>query len=165
MATDETPSAGSVELPPSFAQRVRRGSVAMTINLIIATVILAAGAIVEGTVNSSASSRGWVIYLGLIPVLAMLGLAVYMLRARTCLDGDTLNYADAAALRPSLRLWWLIIVVSALVVIVLILLLDFLHNSGSSGSAIFGAVPPFLAGVVGNTSYGTAKSWLNPKLD
>ncbi|HEX4226253.1 MAG TPA: hypothetical protein VHZ97_28080, partial [Pseudonocardiaceae bacterium] len=68
-------------------------------------------------------------------------------------------------LRPDLRRWWMIVVIAALVAIVLILVLDFLAHTSSSGSAIIGALPPFLAAVVTNTSYGTSKSWLNPKLD
>lgn len=166
MAAEETP-AGSLDLPPGFAQRIRRGSVAMSINLIVAAVILGGGSIVEATVNSGGTgpNRSWVIYFGVLPALLMIGLAAQLRRCRDCLDGERLITAKAEELRPALRLWWMLVVVSALVVIVLILVLDFLAHTPTSGSAIIGALPPFLAAVVANTSYGTSKSWLNPKLD
>jgi hypothetical protein len=56
------------------------------------------------------------------------------------------------------------VVASALIVIVLIMVLDFLAHTPTSGSAIIGALPPFLTAVVANTSYGSTKGWLNPKL-
>ncbi|HJP74779.1 MAG TPA: hypothetical protein VJ914_10950 [Pseudonocardiaceae bacterium] len=167
MAAETPSSAGSLDLPPSFAQRIRRGSVAMSINLIVAAVILGGGSIVEATINSGGTgpNRSWVIYFGVLPALLMIGLAMQLRRCRTCLDGDSLVTAKVDALRPGLRLWWMLVVVAALVAIVLILVLDFLAHTSTSGSAIIGALPPFLTAVVANTSYGTAKSWLNPKLD
>jgi hypothetical protein len=155
-----------IELPPSTAQRVRRGSVAMATNLIVAAVILGGGSIVEAVVNSGGTgpNRSWVIYFGVLPALLMIGLALRMLRVRRCLDGDRLVAAEVEAIRPELRLWWILSVVSALVVIVLIMVLDFLAHTPTSGSAIIGALPPFLCAVVANTSYATAKGWLNPKL-
>lgn len=155
-----------VELPPSSAQRVRRGSVAMATNLIVAAVILGGGSVVEATINSGGPgpNRSWIIYLGVLPALGMIGLALQLLRVRRCLDGDRLLGAQVEALRPRLRLWWILVVVSALVVIVLIMVLDFLAHTPTSGSAIIGALPPFLTAVVANTSYGAAKGWLNPKL-
>lgn len=163
----EDMAGADVELPPSFAQRVRRGSVAMGTNLVVAAVILGGGSIVEATINSGGPgpNRSWVIYFGVLPALGMIALAVHVLRVRRCLDGDRLVGARVEAIRPNLRLWWLLVVVSALVAIVLIMVLDALAHTPTSGSAIIGALPPFLAAVVANTSYGTAKGWLNPKLD
>jgi hypothetical protein len=164
----ETPSpAGSLDLPPSFAQRVRRGSVAMSINLIVAAVILGGGSIVEATVGVTgpAPGRSWLVYLGVVPALSMVVLALAILAVRQCLDGDSLDLAKVEAIRPGLRMWWIATVASALAVIVLILVFDLLAHTSSSGSAIIGALPPFLIAVVANTSYGTSKSWLNPKLD
>lgn len=160
-------AAGSdADLPPSVAQRIRRGSVAMATNLIVAAVILGGGSVVEATINSggTAPNRSWVIYFGVLPALLMIGLALRLLRVRRCLDGDRLVGAQVEGQRPGLRLWWILVVVSALVVIVLIMVLDFLAHTPTSGSAIIGALPPFLTAVVANTSYGTAKSWLNPKV-
>lgn len=167
MAPETPSSAGSLDLPSSFAQRVRRGSVAMSINLIVAAVILGGGSIVEATINLSSTgpNRSWVIYFGVLPALLMVVLALHMLRVRQCLDGDALDLDKVEQLRPLLRMWWIATVVSALVAIVLILVFDFLAHTNSSGSAIIGALPPFLAAVVANTSYGTSKSWFNPKLD
>ncbi|HEV3360382.1 MAG TPA: hypothetical protein VG247_26490 [Pseudonocardiaceae bacterium] len=166
MAAEQTP-AGSLDLPPSFAQRIRRGSVAMGTNLIVAAVILGGGSIVEATFSSGGTgpNRAWVIYFGLLPALLMIGLARQMLRVRRCLEGDSLNLAAVEALRPTLRLWWIMVVVAALVAIVLIMVLDFLAHTNTSGSAILGALFPFLAAVVANTSYGTSKSWLNTKVN
>jgi drug/metabolite transporter (DMT)-like permease len=167
MAPETPSSAGSLDLPPGFAQRIRRGSVAMSINLIVAAVILGGGSIVEASINLSSPgpNRSWVIYFGVLPALLMVVLALHMLRVRGCLDGDRLELDKVEQLRPGLRMWWIAVVVSALVVIMLILVLDFLAHTNSSGSAIIGALPPFLTAVVANTSYGTSKSWLNPKLD
>lgn len=155
-----------IDLPSSFAQRIRRGSVAMATNLIVAAVILGGGSIVEAAVNSGGTgpNRSWVIYLGVLPALGMIGLALQLLRVRRCLDGDRLVGAEVEAIRPNLRLWWIVVVASALIVIVLIMVLDFLAHTPTSGSAIIGALPPFLTAVVANTSYGSAKGWLNPKL-
>src|SRR5437588_11216831 len=146
MATQETPAGSDVDLPPSLAQRTRRGSVAMATNLIVAAVILGGGSIVEAVINSGGTgpNRSWVIYFGVLPALLMLGLALQMLRVRRCLDGDRLLGAEVEAIRPGLRLWWILAVVSALVVIVLIMVLDFLAHTSTSGSAIIGALPPFL---------------------
>ncbi len=165
MAAEETP-AGSLDLPPSFARRIRRGSVAMATNLIVAAVILGGGSIVEASINLGGPglNRSWVIYFGVLPALLMIGLALRMLRVRRCLDGERLNLAEVEAIRPGLRLWWIMVVTAALVVIVLILVLDFLAHTNTSGSAIIGALPPFLTAVVANTSYGTSKSWLNTKV-
>jgi drug/metabolite transporter (DMT)-like permease len=170
MASDASSSAGSgsLDLPPSSARRIRRGSVAMSINLIVAAVILGGGSIVEAIIglnNYTGPNRSWAIYFGVLPALLMVGLALQMLRVRKCLDGDSLKLADVEALRPTLRLWWMLVVGSALLVIVLILVLDFLAHTATSGSAIIGALPPFLAAVVANTSYGASKSWLNTKLN
>ncbi|HEX4221813.1 MAG TPA: hypothetical protein VHZ97_05595, partial [Pseudonocardiaceae bacterium] len=104
MAPETPSSAGSLDLPPSFAQRVRRGSVAMSINLIVAAVILGGGSIVEATINSGVPgpNRSWVIYFGVLPALLMVVLALHMLRVRQCLDGDTLDLAKVEAIRPRL---------------------------------------------------------------
>jgi drug/metabolite transporter (DMT)-like permease len=167
MASDASSSAGSgsLDLPPSSARRIRRGSVAMSINLIVAAVILGGGSIVEAIIglnNYTGPNRSWAIYFGVLPALLMVVLALRMLRIRDCLDGDRLDLDALGRLRPSLRLWWIAVVGSALLVIVVILLVDFMAHTSSSGYAIFGALPPFLAAVVTNTSYGASKGWLNP---
>ena len=167
MASSDAPypaGSGSLDLPPSLAQRTRRGSVAMTINLIVAAVILGGGSIVEAVINSN-TDRGWLIYFGVIPAALMVVLGLQLLRIRHVVVGDTLDLDAANQLRPLLRRAWIAAVVSALAVIVLLLVFDFLASGGKSGGAIIGALPPFLCAVVANTSYGAAKNWLNPKLD
>lgn len=166
MSTEES-LAGSLDLPPESAQRIRRGSVAMGINLIVAAVILGGGSIVEATVGISSATpgRSWLVYLGVLPALLMVVLALAVLGVRRCLDGDRLDLAAVAAIRSVLRLRWIAAVVTALVVIVVLLLFDFLSGGSAAGSAILGALPPFLCAVVANTSYGAAKSWLNHESD
>jgi hypothetical protein len=164
MPAEDSP-AGSLDLPPDSAQRIRRGSVAMSINLIVAAVILGGGSIVEATVGVTgpAPGRSWLVYLGVVPALLMVVLALAILAVRQCLNGDSLDLAAVERTRADLRWRWIATVVGALVVIVILLLFDFLSGGSAAGSAILGALPPFLCAVVANTSYGTAKSWLNSK--
>lgn len=99
----------------------------------------------------------------MLPALLVILLALRTLRIRRCLDGDALDMTAVKEIRPLLAFAWVMTVAVALGVVLALLVFDYLAGGAPTGSAILGALPPFLCAVVANTSYGAAKGWLNPE--
>ncbi|WP_086821336.1 hypothetical protein [Allokutzneria sp. NRRL B-24872] len=90
-----------VPLPPLFARRFRSGMVIMGATLLVTTPLMYAFLRFVGSILSQRPDPITAVVIA-VPPLFVLALAVTMLLARRCLDGDRLVVARARTIRNAL---------------------------------------------------------------